>query len=113
MTPKEQMLRNQIKEQFTEKLVSCFLEILILAGFIDSSFIGYDALRFVNERFEILLSPGRMYSTLYSMERKRLIEGSYQKGKRTYKVTDLGKLTVEVVTSSDEIQAFMAKVMRK
>ena len=113
MTPDEQTLRIQIKEAFIEKLVSCFLEILVIAGFRDDSFSGYDALRFINEHFGILLSPGRMYSTLYAMERKKLVEGSYEKGKRMHKVTDFGKLTLDVVTSSDEIQAFVAKVLRK
>ena len=113
MTPDEQALRSKIKEEFTEKLVSCFLEILVIAGFRDSSFSGYDALRLINERYGILLSPGRMYSTIYAMERKKLVEGSYQKGKRMYRVTDFGKLTLEVVTSSDETQAFMEKVMKR
>ena len=109
----EQTLRIQIKEAFTERLVSCFLEILVIAGFRDNSFSGYDALRFINERYGILLSPGRMYSTMYAMERKKLVEGSHVQGKRMYKVADFGKLTLEVVTSSEEIQAFMAKVLRK
>jgi DNA-binding PadR family transcriptional regulator len=109
----EQTLRIQIKEAFTEKLVSCFLEILIIAGFRDSSFSGYDALRFINERYGILLSPGRMYSTMYAMERKKLVEGSHVQGKRVYRVTDFGKMTLDVVTSSDEIQAFIVKVLSK
>lgn len=113
MVPNEQTLRIQIKEEFTEKLVSCFLEFLVMAGFRNDSFSGYDALRFINERFGILVSPGRMYYTLHSMERKKLVESSYKKGKRVYKVTELGKLTLEIVTSPDEIQAFMAKVMKK
>jgi DNA-binding PadR family transcriptional regulator len=113
MMPDEKTLRVQIKEEFTERVVSCFLEILVIAGFRDDSFSGYDALRFINERFGIMFSPGRMYSTLYAMERKKLVEGSYEKGKRVYEVTELGKLTLEVVTSSDEIQAFMAKVLKK
>ncbi len=113
MTREEQELRIQIRQQFTEKLVSCFLEILVIGAFRETAFSGYDALRLISERYGKPISPGRMYSTLYAMERKKLVEGSYRKGKRMYIVTDLGKLTFEVVTSSDEMQSFMEKMTKK
>lgn len=104
-------LRTQIKDEFTEKLVSCFLEIFVMAGFRDTSFSGYDALKLVEERFGILLSPGRIYYTIRSMEKKKLLDGSYHKRKKVYKVTELGILTLEIVIS-DEMRAFMVNITK-
>lgn len=104
-------LRTQIREEFTEKLVSCFLEIFVMAGFRDATFSGYDALKLVDERFGILLSPGRIYYTVRSMEKKKLLESSYKRGKKVYRVTKVGKLTLEVVLS-DEMRSFMVNITK-
>ncbi len=105
------LLRTQIRDEFTEKLVSCFLEIFVMAGFGDASFSGYDAMKLVDERFGILLSPGRIYYTIRSMEKKKLLESSRKKGKKVYTVTELGKLTLKVVIS-DDMRAFMVDITK-
>lgn len=85
-----------------------------MAHFRDRSFSGYDVLVFVQRRFGLLLSPGTVYSRLYSMEREGLIKLVAKRGrKRIYRVTDLGKLTVEVTTSANEIKAFFARIFEQ
>lgn len=85
-----------------------------MARFRDKPFSGYDVLIFVREQFGLLLSPGTVYSRLYSMEREGLIELVIEKGKkRVYRLTDLGKLMVDVTTSMNEIKAFITKIFEQ
>ncbi|MEM2779723.1 MAG: helix-turn-helix transcriptional regulator [Candidatus Bathyarchaeia archaeon] len=105
---------SEIKRKFVERIVADFLDIIIMAQFIDRSFSGYDVLVFIQKQFNLLLSPGTVYSKLYSMEREGLVKLVAKRGrKRIYRVTDLGKLTVEVTTSADEIKAFFARIFEQ
>ena len=52
---------------------------------------GYDAMLFINEKFDILISPGMIYSALYNLEREELVESKSISIKRTYKLTEKGK----------------------
>jgi DNA-binding PadR family transcriptional regulator len=47
------------------------------------------------------------------MERKKLITASSTTGKRTYKITQKGKLTANILAKPDEIQAYVAKLTGK
>lgn len=107
----EESLRNQVKKEFEKKLVSLFLDVIILAHFKDATFKASEALRFVQERFGVLINPGKVYQVVYAMEREGLVKGSYEERKRVYQVTDFGKLTLEVATSPEEIEAFMATML--
>lgn len=110
MYDKDEKLIFEIKRRFIERLVSNFLDVIILRHFRNNSFSGYDVILFIREQFDLLLSPGTVYFKLYSMERKGLIEGISASRKRVYKVTELGKLVADVTTSSNEIKKFMAKI---
>lgn len=105
---------SEIKKKFVERIVTNFLDIMIMAHFTDKSFSGYDVLVFIQKKFGLLLSPGTVYSKLYSMEREGLIKLVVKRGrKRVYRVTDLGRLTVEVTTSTDEIRAFFSRIFER
>jgi hypothetical protein len=112
MAPNDQALRNQIKEQFTEKLVSCFLEILVLAGFRDGSFSGYDALKFINERYGSRLVQEECTPLCTRWRGKGWLKVRTRREKGPTKSLTLEN-SLWKVTSSDEIQAFMEEVMRK
>jgi DNA-binding PadR family transcriptional regulator len=43
------------------------------------------------------LSSGTVYSLLYALERKGLIEGAWKERKRAYSLTDKGKGTIETI----------------
>jgi DNA-binding PadR family transcriptional regulator len=83
-------------EGYTQKdieirVVKSFLDILILVEFTkQSNLSGYDVTSFVNNKFGGILSPGTVYATLYSMERKGLIKGEIDGKKTVYKLTDKG-----------------------
>jgi DNA-binding PadR family transcriptional regulator len=113
MKTTEQQTRIQIKNKFTERLITTFLDMIILTNFQNEPFSGYDVLLFIQRQFNIILSPGSVYSTVYSMERKKLITASSTTGKRTYKITQKGKLTANILAKPDEIQAYVAKLTGK
>ena len=113
MIPNERQLKSQIRRKFIERTIASFLDILVMTHFQNDSFSGYDAVQFIQARFGVLLSPGKVYSTIYAMERKMLVVGSSADGKRIYKITKIGKLTLDTVTASDEIEVLMANIMKE
>lgn len=105
---------SRMKREFIERIVTSFLDVIVMAHFRDKSFSGYDVLTFVQKQYGLLLSPGTVYSRLYSMERDGLIKLVARRGKkRVYRLTDLGRLMVDVATSMDEIKAFITKIFEQ
>ncbi len=77
------------------RVVKNFLDILILIEMKkESNLSGYDVTAFVNSKFGGVLSPGTVYATLYSIERKGLIEGEYDGRKTVYKLTPKGQQVI-------------------
>ena len=58
---------------------------------------GYDVISFVNRKYHFLLSSGTIYSLLYSLERKGLVEGTWTDRKRVYKLTEKGAKAIETI----------------
>ena len=73
---------------------------------------GYDIISMVFERFRFLASSGTVYSLLYTLERKGLVEGVLNEKKRMYKLTEKGKFTVETIMSEPYMQ-YCARTLRK
>jgi len=97
------MMENKIMEEMKEKLIKHFLDIIILFELKNSNCLsGYDILAFLHNRFGLLISSGTVYSLLYSLERKGMIEGSFGEGKRIYSLTDQGTKTINAVSRSKE-----------
>ena len=68
---------------------------------------------FIHDKFRLLVSSGTVYSLLYSMERKGLIEGKWNERKRVYKLTDRGEKTINsILNSNDKIQLFVSQLLR-
>ncbi len=83
------------------RVVKNFLDILILVEIKKhGNLSGYDITAFVNERFGGVLSPGTVYATVYSMERKGLIEGMSDGRKTVYKLTDDGEDVMSLMIKS-------------
>ena len=79
------------------RVIKSFLDILILIEMKKhSNLSGYDVTAFVNNKFGGILSPGTVYATLYSMERKGLIKGESDGRKTVYSLTEKGN---DVITS--------------
>jgi DNA-binding PadR family transcriptional regulator len=57
---------------------------------------------FIHKKFRFLVSPGTIYSLLYSLERDGLIEGRWNQRKRVYTLTRKGKETIKLILESSE-----------
>jgi len=96
-------LRSEILEETRKSMIRNFLEIIVLDELRTSSPLsGYDFVDFVRKKFDVLVSPGTVYSVLYSMERKGLIKNEGDARKRTYTLTDKGKETINTILNSKE-----------
>jgi DNA-binding PadR family transcriptional regulator len=111
MDKNEQTTKEQIKNKFIGRLITEFLDIIIMAHFENDPFCGYKILQHVQHLFGVRLSSGTVYSTIYSMERKNLLSGVGLDGKRIYRVTNKGKLYLSAALSPEETAEFMAKAM--
>jgi DNA-binding PadR family transcriptional regulator len=104
---------NKIKEQFLKRLVSKFLDIIIISHFQEEQFSGYDVTEFIHKRLNILLSPGTIYSALYTMQREGLLESFQVPNKRVFKATEKGLQIRKLLRSPEEMAAFITNIMKK
>jgi DNA-binding PadR family transcriptional regulator len=94
------------------RIVKNFLDILILTEMKkQNSLSGYDITSFVNGKFGGILSPGTVYATLYSMERKGLIRGESDGRKTVYALTEKGNFIINDMMK--EFNAQMTDFVKK
>jgi DNA-binding PadR family transcriptional regulator len=87
------------------------MDILILGEMKKSLVSGYDVITIIHKRFGILLSSGTVYSTLYSLERRGLIRGTWNNRKRVYALTEKAEQNMGAVTKAKkEIQDFLRNI---
>jgi DNA-binding PadR family transcriptional regulator len=106
----EPILKSDILEEMHRSIVKSYLDTIILAELKKSNALsGYDFLEFVQKKFGFLISSGTIYTLLYSMERKGLIQGEWTiEGKRVYVLTDKGANAINIILKSkEEIQRFL------
>lgn len=107
------MLETKVLKEMREKMVKNFMGVLVLAELKKRSMSGYDIIGFVHDKFNLLVSSGTVYSLLYSMERKGLVEGQKNNRKRVYKLTDEGKETIKtILNANDEIRSFLMNLLK-
>jgi DNA-binding PadR family transcriptional regulator len=105
--------QGKILDEINERVIKNFLDIVIMAKLKSEALSGYDFIAFINKRFNMLISAGTVYSLLYSLERKQLIEGSGEERRRTYKLTEKGTQTIETILREHEtIEGFMANILK-
>ncbi len=113
MLENESPLKSEILQEIREGLVRHFLCTIVLIRLQNSTRLsGYDVVEFVNRRFGLFMSPGTIYSLLYTMERNGLIQGYTRNGKRTYEATDAGRRKAEAfIDSKDQVQNFIQAII--
>lgn len=107
------MLKSNVLKEIQRSMVTSFLDTIILAELRNSIPLGAnDIIEFVHKKFGFLISPGTVYSLMYSMERKGLLKGIEVQTKRTYTLTDKGVKTINAILESKvEIQMFMRAIL--
>jgi DNA-binding PadR family transcriptional regulator len=105
---------SKILNELNERVIKSFLDIVIMAKLKSEELSGYDFIAFINRQFDMLISAGTVYSLLYSLERKQLIEGSGEERRRTYKLTEKGKHAIDTILREHrKIEGFMANILKE
>lgn len=89
-------------EELRWRFIARFLDLMILGALGEKTMSGYDLVVLTSKKFYVTMSPGIVYSTLYSMERKGLIEGGNRRRKRVYNLTPKGKETLDTMLEAKE-----------
>lgn len=87
---------------------------MIMVKMREGEVSGYDILTYFHGKFDLLVSPGTVYSVLYSMERKGLIKAQGVEKKRIYTLTTKGEATIKAIQESSEVlESFLARLLEK
>jgi DNA-binding PadR family transcriptional regulator len=94
-------LDNQTIKKLKQRVIRELLDIIVLGKLQEGTLSGYDIIIYLNSRFQTVVSSGTVYSLLYSMERKGLIEGVWDERKRAYKLAEDGRHTIEEIKGAE------------
>ena len=107
-------VRPKFPEKLRERFIKSFMDVLILTELErEPTMNGYDVVTFIQKEFGIIVSPGTVYSILYSLERNRLIKSMRSQGRRVYSLSDKGKKTLGIMNGAkEELQRLIAQIFR-
>jgi len=99
-------------DALSRKTIKNFLDILILKYLKRQPLAnGYDIIKQMYKDFGILISPGTIYSAVYSLERQALIKGNSDKSGRTYSLTRQGaEMLNHTYKTKEQIQFLISKI---
>jgi DNA-binding PadR family transcriptional regulator len=104
-------LEARVIRKFNERILNCFLDVVILSQIEKQSLSGYDLIGHIFKSYGILMSAGTIYATMYSLERDGLVVSSFDGKKNVFRLTERGTFTLEVVRTSPEVKNFMIKLI--
>jgi DNA-binding PadR family transcriptional regulator len=92
-----------------KRIIKEFLDVIILLELKEKGELsGYDLAVLQHQKFDISLSPGTVYATLYAMERRGLIQGHNDGKKTAFHLTDKGTAALENLNKiGSELTEFM------
>ncbi len=104
---------NMSLDELQKRIIKEFLDMIILREVKEhTEMSGYDLAALQYEKYGVVLSPGTVYATLYSMERRGLISGHLDAKKTTYRLTAKGEKTLENIKRSiEQLTDFMKAVL--
>ena len=103
----------KILKNMHERLIKNFMDIIIMTQLQKGPLSGYDVIAYIHTRFNLLVSSGTIYSLLYALERKDLIEGIWDERKRTYKLTEKGQKQIQTILNAHEkINNYIANILK-
>ena len=106
-------MKNNVLKEIEGRLTKYFLDVIVMHELRNSNHLsGYDTMELIHTKFGMLISSGTIYSLLYSLERKGLIQGNIDDGKRTYVLTDQGLKTINTIEGcKEEIQRYIKTLL--
>jgi DNA-binding PadR family transcriptional regulator len=92
-------LESEILMKMNKRVVTIFLDVLILLKLRNAPLSGYDIISYIHKRFDMLISSGTVYLCLYHLERDGLIKGELVQRKRVYTLAEKGSETAKTLLS--------------
>ena len=93
-------MESEFLSEMRERLVKEFLDMLILMKLRQNTMSGYEIVKFIPKRFNLLISSGTMYYTLQCLERDGFIESTKGRRSRTYDLANQGEERVKMFLQS-------------
>jgi len=90
-TENGEILNVNLLADIKRRMIKEFLDLIILSIISKRPCSGYDIMRYVLSKYNILLSSGTVYSNLYALEREHLLTGWWCGRKRIYKLDIKGQ----------------------
>lgn len=107
-------LERDVVNSVYERFLKEFMDVLIMVKMRQGEISGYDMLTYFHEKFDLLVSPGTVYSVLYTMERKGLIKAKGVDRKRIYSLTAKGEATIKAIRESSEVlESFLTRLLKE
>lgn len=103
-----------IAKDIERRTIKSFMDLLILSKLDHEGgeIGGYDIIKYIHERFHLLVSPGIIYSCMHAMEREDLLKGRHNGKKRVYRLTQNGRETARIVQKvEDRILNLMSNLL--
>jgi DNA-binding PadR family transcriptional regulator len=106
-------MEGSILETVRNELIRSLLWIIIAKALQNSKTMsGYAVMVLLHQEYDFLISPGTVYATLYSLERKGVIKSILENGKRVYGLTESGKEKIKIILSAkNELLNFMKTIL--
>ena len=106
-------LETQTVKTLNKRIIKNFLDIIIMGELRNGPLSGYDLTVYIQTKYQLLVSPGTVYSLLYSLERKNLIQGAWDERKRVYELTEMGAQTIgELLGADNAIHSFTVNLLK-
>lgn len=96
-----------------EKIVSAYLSGIMLSRLRKEQSSGYGLLLELNKDLQLSLSPGTLYSNLYSLERQGLVECREVGRKRIYKLTLRGETLIQEIQESTKLRSILFLISKE
>lgn len=93
-------LESEILDKIHRRIITDFLDMLILMELRKGSMGGHDVIAFVHNKFRVLMSTGTVYSHMHFLERNGLIKGEPARKKGVYTLTERGNETVKAFVNA-------------
>jgi len=88
------------------------MDVLVLAELKNHPMSGYDIVRFIYEKFGVLVSSGTVYSRLYTLERNGWIKGISTKRKRVYALSEESEQNIEPILDANiKVQSLLRNML--
>ena len=95
--------KSETLENIKKSIIKSFLDTLILVKLKnngDSN--GYQIVRFIQKKYDLMISPSTVYSVLYLLERRDLIKAKSINNVRVYSLTEKGLAMTEIILNNQE-----------